>query len=81
MRTRKLTRRNKTMNVKELIAELQKCDPDMMVVIHGYEGGVNEVGLVEGVGVKLNANTAWYYGKHEETFRDEKPDALVIKLS
>jgi hypothetical protein len=69
------------MNVKDLIAELQKCDPDMMVVVYGYGGGVNEVRLVEGIGVKLNANTKWYYGKHEKTCCDEKPDAIVVKLS
>jgi len=45
------------MKIKELIAELQKHDPELMVVIAGYEGGVNEVSRTQAVGIKLNVNT------------------------
>jgi hypothetical protein len=54
------------MKVKWLIEELQKCDPDMMVVVSGYEGGVDELSKIKRIDVALNVNTDWYYGKHEE---------------
>jgi hypothetical protein len=53
------------MKVKELIEKLSQLDPELMVVVSGYEGGVDEVdscGLSE---IELNVNTQWYYGKHE----------------
>lgn len=54
------------MNVKELIAQLSELDPESMVVVRGYEGGVNEAVDAMEVVVALNVNTAWYYGKHEK---------------
>lgn len=54
------------MNVKELIEELQSLDPEKMVVVAGYEGGFNELTGASDIRLKLNVNTEWYYGKHEE---------------
>jgi hypothetical protein len=54
------------MNVKELIKELQKHNPEKMVVVPGYEGGHNEVGRVGEIRLILNANTEEYYGTHEQ---------------
>ena len=31
------------MKVKELIEKLSQLDPELMVVVRGYEGGVDEV--------------------------------------
>ena len=53
------------MNVKELIEELSQLDPELMVVIRGYEGGVKEVSHYELCNVALNVNKEWYYGNHE----------------
>jgi len=53
------------MKVKELIEELLKHDPEMMVVISGYEDGVDEVYNASKVNIKLNAFNEWYYGKHD----------------
>jgi len=69
------------MKIKELIAELQKHDPELMVVIAGYEGGVNEVSRTQAVGIKLNVNTEWYYGKHEVPYDEGKADCLAIQIS
>jgi hypothetical protein len=54
------------MKVKELIEELQKLDPEKMVVTAGYEGGYDEISGAGEIRLKLNVNTAWYYGKHEQ---------------
>lgn len=55
------------MKVKELIEKLKLHDPDTMVIRSGYEGGVEEVTHVEVTTIKLNFNTEWWYGSHEES--------------
>lgn len=54
------------MKVKQLIARLQKLDPEIPVFVRGYEGGVNDVSHLRAVRVLRNANSDIpYYGKHE----------------
>ena len=53
------------MKVKELIKMLSEQDQEAMVVISGYDGGVNELRVVSAAVVELNVNESWYYGKHE----------------
>jgi len=66
------------MKVKELIEELQKCDPEKMVVVAGYEGGHDEIGGVEEIRLKLNVNSeTWYYGDHEQ---DENGECHAISI-
>ena len=54
------------MKVKQLIEKLQTLDPETMVVVSGYEGGVHEADTTEIIKIALNVNTSWYYGEHEE---------------
>jgi len=61
------------MKVKELIEKLQLCDPSLMVIVSGYEGGVDEAKQAGQVRVKLNAHNEWYYGKHEVADYDDLP--------
>ena len=70
------------MKVKELIEVLSQLDPELMVVVHGYEGGVNEVDRCDVYDIELNVNTAWYYGKHEILLHNDKPinkDSTIVK--
>jgi hypothetical protein len=53
------------MNVQQLIDMLNEYPKDSMVVVNGYEGGVSEVGSMSECRLRLNVNTAWYYGCHE----------------
>ena len=64
------------MTEKHFIELLQMLDPFKKVVIAGYEGGFNEVTGVGQVKLKLNVNTEWYYGKHEQD--DAGETALCI---
>ena len=41
------------MNVKELIEKLSTYDPETMVIVYGYEGGVNEAEYAGDVKIKL----------------------------
>jgi hypothetical protein len=60
------------MKVKELIEKLQELDPEMEVMRHGYEGGVENVTQLEIETVALEVNAAWYYGSHEVVYKDDK---------
>lgn len=67
------------MTVEELINELKKQDPKAMVIRSGYEGGVEEVTIVDEVIIKLNVNSEWYYGSHE--IDSSNGDTKAIYLS
>jgi hypothetical protein len=63
------------MTVGELIAKLQEFDQNMMVVVDGYEGGVEDVEFVQTTDIALNFNAnTWYYGKHEPVTDDYLTD-------
>jgi len=53
------------MTAKQLIEKLQELDPEVRMVVRGYEGGVDDIVRLEHTVLKLNANTSWYYGRHE----------------
>ncbi len=54
------------MKAIELIRLLQDLDPEVLVVINGYEGGYNDVkGVTTPRTFIEEVNQAWYYGPHE----------------
>ena len=62
------------MTVRELIESLSKIeDKEIRVMVRGYERGVNDMVIGNGIEdntpaiqyVALDVNTEWYYGKHE----------------
>ncbi len=70
------------MKVKELIETLSQLDPELMVVVAGYEGGVDEMDKYELCDVELNVNDDGYYGKHEILENGEEPtnkDSTIVK--
>lgn len=67
------------MTVKELIEKLKEFDENMRVVVAGYEGGVDDANSAIAVKIKLNQNTAWYYGKHEAV-DDEDFDETAVQV-
>ncbi len=62
------------MTVDELIQLLAKHPPDLRVMLDGYEGGVDDLEphFVLTSDVHLNANTRWYYGRHEEAYAGDR---------
>lgn len=66
------------MTVKDLIERLKDQPDDLRVLVRGYEGGFNDIGFIEQIPIKLNANSAWYYGKHEEVEMDEKDEIAIV---
>lgn len=53
------------MLVEDLIAKLQTLDPKLRVLSSGYEGGYNDIKIVEPTRVALDVHSEWYYGPHE----------------
>lgn len=62
------------MTVRELIESLSKIeDKEIRVMTSGYEGGVNDIVIGNGIDnntpaiihVALDVNDEWYYGRHE----------------
>lgn len=53
------------MKVKDLIQELQKLDPELLVVVAGYEGGVDEVKNITQYKIELDSYKDWaFFGNH-----------------
>jgi hypothetical protein len=68
------------MKVKELIEQLQKFDPETLVMVEGYEGGIDYPNEPFETLVRLNVNEDWYYGKHETCHAtdENKPDCAAV---
>lgn len=54
------------MIVKELIEKLQELDPNLPVLVEGYEGGCNDVKDLTEIQIIRDVNLEWYYGSHEK---------------
>ena len=54
------------MTVKELTEYLANINPDIEVVVNGYEDGYDPIGHLHQKFIKPYSNPAWYYGKYEE---------------
>lgn len=68
------------MKVKELIEKLQRYDSEQMVVIHGYEGGVDACSCCKEEHIKLGVNSEWYYGNHEIANDGEDFDCKAVLI-
>lgn len=72
------------MKISELIAELQKLDPELTVFVSGYEGGYDYAGIgggIEEYALDVN-NDTWYYGNHErvdEYSMEDYTDKVKVK--
>lgn len=61
------------MKVKEVIAELQTRNPEALVVVHGYEGGYNDVINIHAMDIVPNAGQEHsFYGEYEEISDEEE---------
>ena len=79
------------MTVRELIESLSKIeDQEIRVMVKGYEGGVNDMVIGNGIDnitpaiqyVALDVNTEWYYGKHErvdDMYGSTNSDYHIVK--
>ncbi|BFM39095.1 hypothetical protein [Synechocystis sp. LKSZ1] len=52
------------MTIAALIEVLSQYDPSLPVVVQGYEGGYNDVSILETLDIQFDVNTEDYYGAH-----------------
>jgi len=79
------------MTVKQLIQILSTIeDQDVRVMVKGYEGGVDDMVIGNGIDnntpaiiqIALDVNTAWYYGRHErvdDMYDSTSSDYHIVK--
>ena len=67
------------MKVLELTNLLLHLDPDMIVVISGYEGGLTEIVSAEEKRVN-GKNREWWLGEYKETTLDDSDGKKVLRL-
>ena len=68
------------MKVKELIKFLETYDPEMRVVVDGYESGFDEVTKLYQVGIEPNPKAAEKYweGEFNEVVVDDSDEAALL---
>lgn len=66
------------MTVKELISELDKLQPDLKVVVRGYENGFNDVVSIEVRNIVESAKAQWWDGRYQEDDNDVSFRAVEI---
>ena len=66
------------MRVEELIKRLSECDPNLLVVVSGYEGGETEVVSTKGIRLTPNSATGWWEGEFETADRWNVADGEKI---
>ena len=52
------------MKIKQLIEQLKKYDPEMLVVVNGYEGGRDDINIIKEEILIEEENNPWYEGKY-----------------
>ncbi len=68
------------MTVKELIERLALEDPNMRVVVDGYEQGYDETSNFEYAHIKLNTDKdrSWWDGEFDQSLDETTEIALVL---
>jgi hypothetical protein len=70
------------MKIKELIEQLKKYDPEMLVVVNGYEGGRDDINKITEEILIEEENYPWYEGKYsyfEE--KEDNPDRAIKAIT
>lgn len=65
------------LSVKQLIAALSTYPQDCLVLIDGYEDGLDALLSIEAATVEYDETKAWYYGPFEAS---DQSDIKAVKL-
>ncbi len=66
------------MTTSELISELQKLQPDVKVVIRGYEDGYNDILALRPLRIKQRTDSHWYVGEYDDSTDEDAVDAVDL---
>ena len=59
------------MKAKELIEQLQKLDPETLMVVRGYEGGYSIPQSTKLINITGPHDNEWYYGNYNDCDKDD----------
>lgn len=79
-RSTKVSAATPALTVGDLIAQLQKVDPNAPVVIAGQYGGFECVLAVSEQPLRLNVNGLDGFGRHDLPAAGEAPDVLALAV-
>ena len=68
------------MTIQELCDRLSQFPPDTPVVISGYEGGLNDITIIESLEIQLNVNTESFYGAHSSYFSKDSGKQILTSI-
>lgn len=66
------------MTAAELIEELKSIQPDMKIVIRGYEDGYNDILELKTVKIKHVTDSHWYDGEYDDSTDENAIDAVDL---
>jgi hypothetical protein len=70
------------MKIKELIEQLKKYDPEMLVVVNGYEGGWDDINIIKEEILIEEENNPWYEGKYSYfEKKEDNPDRAIKAIT
>lgn len=69
------------MTVQELIDKLSAFEPEMTVLVSGYEDGYHPVGSVVIRRVILDPQHGWYEGPYKDPRGDDKSGDIMLYLT
>jgi hypothetical protein len=73
----KTSKKSETLKVSELVEKLLKLPQDALMVIDGYEGGLDGVVDASVMDVNYDESKKWYYGPYEQS---DKKEILAVYL-
>jgi len=64
------------MKVKQVIAALQRHNPNAPVIVRGYESGYNRVSQARAVNIVSNDSQEWYDGEFDAADGEDEQRAI-----
>lgn len=68
------------MTIAELIAQLNQFNPNLRVVVRGYEDGWQMVKNCEIIHVVNDPHVAWYSGDYQRPYDEEDESEAVVHI-
>jgi len=67
------------MTVKELIGQLEKCNPESIIVVHAREEGYDKSNSIKETYARYNTDNKGWRGSYE-TWPEVKPGEIAVKI-
>mgnify|MGYP006995599214 FL=1 len=69
---------NDFLTIEQLMQKLENYPKDMLVLLDGYEGGLDAILDTASINVEFDSSKPWYYGPFEENVQSNKKAIKLI---